>query len=122
MWKLTCGGISFHTCTNTGVQILGDDPPFTVGGMATISCISDSDATMIEWFDGSNMEVNMTTTGRRLDNVLGPVRDDLHETTFTCRVTRTTGVAEQSITLTVTGNLQPYNVCAVHSSLLLYST
>ncbi len=82
--------------------------------MATLSCISDSDVTMIEWFDGSNTRVNMTTTGRRLDYVLDPVSDDLHETTFTCRVTRTTGVAEQSITLTVTGNLQPYNVCTVY--------
>ena len=90
-----------------------------MGGIATVSCVSDSDATMIEWFDGSNTRVNMTTTGRRLDNVLDPVSDNLHETTFTCRVTRTTGVAEQSLTLTVTGESQSYNVCrAILPSLL----
>ena len=81
--------------------------------MATLLCVSDSNATMIEWLDGNNTRVNMTTTGRRLDYVLDPVRDDLNETTFTCRVTRTTGVAEQSIPLTVTGNLQPYKVCTL---------
>ncbi len=108
---------------NAGVQILGDDPPFAVGGMATLLCVSDSDVTMIEWFDGSNTRVNMTTTGRKLDYTLYPVTDDLHETTFTCRVTRTTGVAEQSITLTVTGELQLYKVCTltVHSPSLLCS-
>ena len=88
----------------SGVQILGDDLPLTVGSITTLSCVSDSDATMIEWFDGSNTRVNMTTNGRRLNNVLDPVSDHLHETTFTCRVTRTTGVVEQSITLTVTGS------------------
>ncbi len=86
-----------------GVQILGDSPPFTVGDTATLSCVSDSDANMIEWFDGSGTRVDMTTTGRSLDLVLNPVRDDLHQTTFTCRVTRANGVGEQSITLSVIG-------------------
>ncbi len=74
-----------------------------MGSTATLSCVSDSDVITIEWFDGSNTRVAMTTTGRTLDYILNPVSDDLHETTFTCRVTRTTGVAEQSIILTVTG-------------------
>ncbi len=79
--------------------------------MATLSCVSYFDAIIIEWFDGSNTRVNMTTTGRRLDYVLDPVSDHLHETTFTCLVTRATGVAEQSITLTVTGKSQLKIVC-----------
>ncbi len=90
----------------TGVQILGDTPPFTVGGMATLSCVSDSDAMMIEWFDGSNTSIGNTNTGRTLDYVLNPVSDDLHDTSFTCRVTRAAGTAEQDITLTVIGELQ----------------
>ena len=88
----------------SGIQILGGDPPLTVGSITTLSCVSDSDVIMIEWFDDSNTRVSMTTTGRTLDYILNPVSDDLHETTFTCRVTRTTGVVEQSITLTVTGS------------------
>ncbi len=90
-------------CVCAGVQILGDIPPFTVGSTATLSCVSDSDATMIEWCDGSGIRVDVTTTGRTLDYVLDPVRDDLHQTTFTCRVTRVNGVGEQSITLSVIG-------------------
>ncbi len=93
-------------CLCVGVQILGDTPPFTVGGTATISCVSDSDTMRIEWFDGSSTRVGMTTTGRILHFVVNPVSDDLHDTTFTCRVTRTGGTAEQNITLTVMGKLQ----------------
>ncbi len=93
-----------------GVQILGYIPPFTVGSTTTLSCVSDSDATMIEWFDGSGTRVDMTTTGRTLDYVLDPVSDDLHQTTFICRVTRASGVVEQSITLSVIGeNIADYS-------------
>ncbi len=111
-----------------GVQILGDSPPFTVGSTATLSCVSDSDANMIEWFDGSVTRVDMTTTGRSLDLVLNPVRDDLHQTTFTCRVTRANGVVEQNITLSVAGenlvlaymSTVAYKCQTVPSILLIY--
>ncbi len=93
----------YYVCVCAGVQIPGDSPPFTVGSTATLSCVSDLDATMIEWFDGSGTRVDMTTTGRTLDYVLDPVSDDLHQTTFTCRVTRDNGVVEQSITLSLIG-------------------
>ncbi len=97
-----------------GVQIRGDNPPFIVGDVATLSCDSDSDAMMIEWIDGNNTRVNMTTTGRRLDYVLDPVSDDLHDTTFTCRVTRTASTANQTITLTVIGEAH-FVLCAFQS-------
>ena len=101
--KLALIYIVIIVCTCAVVQILGDNPPFTVGSTATLSCVSDSDATMIEWLDGNSISVSMTTVGRELDLVLNPVRDDLHQTTFTCRVTRANGVGEQSITLSVIG-------------------
>ena len=93
----------YYVCVCAGVQIPGDSPPFTVGSTATLSCVSDLDAIMIEWFDGSGTRVDMTTTGRTLDYVLDPVSDDLHQTTFICRVTRDNGVVEQSITLSLIG-------------------
>ncbi len=58
---------------------------------------------MIEWFDGSGTRVDMTTTERTLDYVLDPVTDDLHQTTFTCRMTRANDVIEHSITLSLIG-------------------
>ncbi len=91
---------------HAGIQIQSDMPTFIVGDMATLTCVSETDAIMIEWFDGNNAQVNMTTAGRTLDYILNPVSDDLHETTFTCRVTRVFGTAEQNITLDVTGELQ----------------
>ena len=82
---------------------MGDVPPFTVGGVATLSCLSDSDAIMMEWFDGSMTRVAMTTMGRTLNYTFSPVRDDLQGSEFTCRVTRTEGTGEQRIALSVTG-------------------
>ena len=73
-----------------------------MGSTATLSCVSDSDATMIEWLIG-NAQLSVTTSSRTLDYELNPVTDDLHENTLTCRVTRTARTAEQTIFLTVIG-------------------
>ncbi len=108
---------SLRYCLYAGVLIPGDqERQYTVGKTETLSCISDSDATMIEWLSGGNTRVAITTTERTLNYTLDPVSDDIHETTFTCRVTRTTGVAEQSITLTLTGKLILY-ICVYNTRL-----
>ena len=92
---------------------MGDVPPFTVGGVATLSCVSDSDVIMIEWFDYTMTQVAMTTTGRTLNHTFSPVRDDLQGSEFTCRVTRTGGTREQSIVLSVTGESNQNNMGVV---------
>ena len=45
----------------------------------------------------------MTTTVQTLDLPFTPVSDSLHNSVYTCRVTRAEGTGEQTVTLTVTG-------------------
>ena len=97
-----------HCCPpwtfSTGISIEGDGSlPFTVGTTASIRCVSDSVATMIQWLDPSGVEVAMTTTGQTLDLPFTPVSDSLHNSEYTCRATRAEGIGEQNVTLTVTG-------------------
>ena len=100
-----------HCCppwtSSTGISIEGDDSlPFTVGTAASIRCVSESPATMIQWLDPSGVEVAMTTAGQTLDLPFNPVSDSLHNSVYTCRATRAEGdggTGEQTVTLTVTG-------------------
>ena len=82
---------------------MGDSPPFTVGGVATITCVSDSPASMIQWLDNTGSQVAMTISEQTLDYSFNPVRDDIQGSRFTCRVTRVNEMVDQLITLFVTG-------------------
>ena len=67
---------------------------------------------MIQWLDPGGVEVAMTTTGQTLDLPFNPVSDSLHNSVYTCRVTRAEGTGEQSTTLTVTGEC---NNCMINN-------
>ena len=69
-----------------GIDIEGVEG-LVVGSNAALRCVSVSPATMIEWVN-SGVEVTMTTTGLTLDLPFTPVTDTLHNSEFTCRVTR----------------------------------
>ena len=85
--------------TVSGVEQL----PFTVDSAATLSC-SDSAASSIEWLDSMRRVVEMTTSQQQLDLTFNPVNDSIHNTGYSCRVTRRDGtVAEQIVILNVTG-------------------
>ena len=88
-----------------GIDIEGGEG-LVVGSDAALRCVSVSPATMIQWINNAGVEVAMTTTGLTLDLPFAPVTDTLHNSEFTCRVTRSTengGTGELSATLTVTG-------------------
>ena len=88
-----------------GIDIEGVEG-LVVGSDATLRCVSVSPATMIQWINSAGDEVAMTTTGLTLDLPLTPVTDTLHNSEFTCQVTRSPsngGTGELSTTLTVTG-------------------
>lgn len=88
----------------TGISIEGASSlPFIVGSTANIRCVSDSPVTIIQWLGTSDIEIAMTMTGQTLDLQISPVSDSLHNSVYTCRVTRAEGTREQSITLSVTG-------------------
>ena len=89
----------------TGIDIEGVEG-LVVGSDATLRCVSVSPATMIQWINTAGDEITMTTMGLTLDLPLTPVTDTLHNSEFTCRVTRSPsngGTGELSTTLTVIG-------------------
>ena len=76
--------------------------PFTVGSAATLSC-SDLAASSIEWLDSMRRVMEMTTSQQQLDLTFNPVNDSIHNTGYSCRVTRRDGtVVEQIVILNVT--------------------
>ncbi|XP_064386138.1 mucin-2-like isoform X3 [Halichondria panicea] len=86
-----------------GIDIEGVEG-LVVGSDATLRCVSVSPATMIQWINTAGDEITMTTMGLTLDLPLTPVTDTLHNSEFTCRVTRSPsngGTGELSTTLTV---------------------
>ena len=80
--------------------------PFIVGMSATLTCTSDVSANRIEWLDSERRVVAMTTAMDQLDLTFNPVNDSIHNSVYTCRVTKGDEmVAEQTITVDVTGKV-----------------
>ncbi len=92
-----------------------DEAGFIVGGTANVTCSSDdgvADRIEIVSEDGQLMisEVSVQT----LTLTVNPVTDSLHNTNFTCSVTRSMGtanqtVSNQAITITVNGMTHCYS-------------
>ena len=79
--------------------------PFIVGMSATLTCTSDVSANRIEWLDSERRVVAIVTSMDQLDLTFNPVNDSIHNSVYTCRVTRGDEmVAEQNITIDVPGN------------------
>ena len=77
---------------------------FNVGDNATASCISDNQATRMEWLNnGMVIETAMST--QQLDLEFSPVNDSIHNQVYICRVTRGDDVQEQNFTVRVDGKL-----------------
>ena len=77
---------------------------FIVGMSATLTCTSDVSANQIEWLDSERRVVARVTSMDQLDLIFNPVNDSIHNSVYTCRVTRGEEIAEQNITIDVTGN------------------
>ena len=86
------------------VSIVSDS--FIVGSSAQLTCSSDLDeAVLIEWVSETGQVAS--TTGTMLTLSIDLVNDSLHETEFTCFVTRVsrhgTSTANGTFIITVTG-------------------
>ena len=98
---------TIHACVFfSGVLIRTD--PFIVGMLATLTCTSDISADRIEWLDQSDLDserraVARVTSMDRLDLTFNPVNDSIHNSVYTCRVTRGDKMFEENITITVSG-------------------
>ena len=93
-------------CTHffSGVSVRSN--PFIFGMSATLTCTSDAPATKIEWLDSEERVVARVTSMNWLDLIFNPVNDSIHNSVYTCRVTRGEEmVAEQTITVDVTGKV-----------------
>ena len=76
---------------------------FNIGDSATASCISDDQATSMEWLS-NGVVVESATSTQQLDLVFSLVNDSIHNQVYICRVTRDGGVqAEQNFTMRVDG-------------------
>ena len=97
--------VSVH-CICSGVEIVGPDQSLVVGVIASISCISGVPATRIEWLDNERRVVARVTSMDQFDLTFNPVNDSIHNSVYTCRVTRGDDIAEQVVTITVAGTIQ----------------
>ena len=78
---------------------------FIVGGSATATCISDTQAIRIEWVT-DRVVVESATSTEQLDLVFPLVSDSIHNQDYTCRVTREGGMtATQNFTVKVDGKI-----------------
>lgn len=77
--------LHFKTLYTIGIQIIirNHGSYLIVGQNATISCVSDSDASDIIWKQGNNVISHLQSVNR-LDLSFIPVNDSIHENTYTC--------------------------------------
>ena len=93
-----------------GVSIISD--VFSFGRSATVTCISDIEASMIEWLhNGVTFESSSATSTKQLSLTFSHVNDSIHGEVYTCRVTRMSGVKAQQIFTpnVVTGKALAFN-------------
>ena len=60
-----------------------------------MTCSSDLDVTSIEWL--YNLQVVSSSTASELQLVFSPVNDSVHGQEYTCRVTSSYGIQEQTV-------------------------
>ena len=72
----------------------------TVGENAVITCSSVIQASL-EWLDNEGRVVASVSSQKQLELMFNPVNDSLHNTQYTCRVTRE-GVVERRVDVSVT--------------------
>ena len=86
----------------SGITITGLEDPLMVGESATISCITNELASLIEWSNkssGLTMDVNVTV----LNYTISLVTDDLQGETFTCTAVVSNTNDTERVTLNVAG-------------------
>ncbi len=84
----------------SGLQLTGNEEPFTVGSDLQLNCSSDLAILTAEWlYDG--MVITQNTAGEAILEIPA-VNDSLHNRQFTCRVATPFGVQERNTTITVT--------------------
>ena len=85
---------------------------------ATLTCTSDVSANQIEWLDNERRVVARVTSMDRLDLTFNPVNDSIHNSVYTCRVTRGDDIFEDSVTITVAGTVNNINACDEYQSFI----
>ena len=92
-----------HRIFGPGVRILQADQLLVAGGVGSISCVSDAPPTMIEWLDSERRVVARVTSMDQLDLTFNLVNISIHNSVYTCRVTRGDDIVEESVTINVAG-------------------
>lgn len=100
---MDCSYLTFDPFAPLGLQIAGYNGPLTIGESATVTCSFDLDFITIEWFYNGQMIASSSVSETEL--VFNPVNDSIHNRQYTCRVTTMFGTQEDSITITVQGNV-----------------
>ena len=79
----------------SGLSIRRSSSLFIVGESASMTCSSDLDVTSTEWL--YNLQVVSSSTASELQLVFSPVNDSIHGQEYTCRVTSSYGIQEQTV-------------------------
>ena len=85
----------------SGILIRTD--PFIVGTSATLTCTSDVSADQIEWLDSERRVVARVTSMDQLELTFNPVNDSIHNSVYTCRVTKGNDIVGDCIAINATG-------------------
>ena len=79
-----------------GVSITSD--VFGVGRPATVTCVSDTEVSTIEWLhNGVTLESSSATSTKQLALIFSQINDSIHGEVYTCRVTRVNGMKAQQV-------------------------
>ena len=78
--------------------------PVPVGEATTLTCTNEvGQASLMEWQSEDGTVLASATSSNMLDLILDPVDDSLRE--FICHVTRNGNIFNQSLSITVSGEL-----------------
>lgn len=80
---------------SSGLSIRKSESVFTIGEPASMTCSSDLDATSIEWL--YNHQIVSYSNNSELELLFNPVNDSIHGEEYTCRVTTSYGIQEQTV-------------------------
>ena len=81
-------------------------PSLPVGEAATLTCTNEiGQASLMEWQSEDGTVLASATSSNMLDLIIDPVNDSLTEREFICYVTRNGNIFNQSLSITVSGEL-----------------
>ena len=104
---MTSSSTRMHNVTSSAAVRTIDPGVLTVGQTAVLTCSTDffgGTITSIKWLDPTGQSVESVAMATSLNLAFNPIIDSLHNVTYTCTVTHSSGTEYmERITLAVAG-------------------